>query len=202
MTMEKRSVSSPAETAVLSLNDDAEYGTLSVFELRKLPGSWPDILNKAPIRFRAVTEAEAARLQLAQEKSGHYPPGDVARRLSARREAFVGEVETPAGNLIVTYGWVALSAEPMGNTGYSFNPPPGEAYLYDFATVPEYRGQGFYPALLRFILGELARRGIRRAWIGTAPGNHASAHSIQRAGFNKIADVNYVPAEVGKTGLF
>ena len=58
--------------------------------------------------------------------------------------------------MIVTYGWVALTAEPMGNTGCSFDPPPGDAYLYDFATVPEYRGQGFYPALLRYILGDLA----------------------------------------------
>ena len=37
MTMEKRSVSSPAEAAVLSADDEAEYGTLSVFELKNLP---------------------------------------------------------------------------------------------------------------------------------------------------------------------
>jgi ribosomal protein S18 acetylase RimI-like enzyme len=202
MTLEKRSVSSPAEAAVLSSEDDDRYGTISVFELKNLPKRWPDTLNKAPIRFHEITQAEATPLQLAQEKSGHYPPGDVARRLETRREAFVGEVETPLGKLIVTYGWVALTDEPLGNTGCSFNPPPGDAYLYDFATVPEYRGLGFYPALLRYILGELARRGIRRAWIGTAPGNHASAHSIERAGFTKVADSAYIAAEPGQPAYF
>ena len=202
MKLEKRSVSSPAEAAVIPLEDDASYGTVSVFELKNLPASWPDTLNKVPIRFHEITPAGATQLQLAQEKSGHYPPGDVARRLAARREAFVGEVETGHGESIVTYGWVALTAEPLGNTGCSFDPPPGDAYLYDFATVPEYRGQGFYPALLRYILGELARRGIRRAWISTAPGNHASAHSIERAGFSKVADSAYIPAEPGKPAYF
>ncbi len=202
MKLGKRSGSSAAEAAVLPFEDNAGYGTLSVFELKNLPESWPDTLNKVPIRFHEITPAEAGLLQVAQEKSGQYLPGDVARRLEARREAFVGEVETPRGKSIVTYGWVALTAEPLGNTGCSFGPPPGDAYLYDFATVPEYRGQGFYPALLRYILGELARRWIRRAWISTAPGNFVSFRSIHRAGFTKVADTAYISAEPGKPAYF
>jgi GNAT superfamily N-acetyltransferase len=136
------------------------------------------------------------------EKSGEYPPGDAARRLAAQREAFVGEADDPRGRVIATYGWIALTAEPMGNTGCAFEPPPGDAYLYDFATVPQYRGSGFYPALLRYILGQLADQGIRRAWIGTAPGNAVSVRSIGRAGFTKVADVRYIEAQANTPACF
>lgn len=198
----KERTAAPAEAAVLPQNDADKYGTLSVFELKNLPQKWPDTLNKLPLGFRPISPAEAKLLQIAQEKSGHYPAGDVARRLAVGREAFVGEVETFVGKLIVTYGWVALTAEPLGDTGFSFEPPPGDAYLYDFATIPEYRGRGFYPALLRYILGELAGRGIGRAWITTAPGNHTSVRSIKRAGFALVADTDYIPAASNHPACF
>ena len=203
MTLEKRSISSPAEAAALPADNRAKYGTLSVYELKNLPEHRPEHLNKSPVFFHRVMPEEAARLQETLEKSGDYPPGDVARRLAARRDAFAGEVEGPQGSrVMVTYGWMALTAEPLGNTGCSFDPPPGDAYLYDFATVPQYRGQGFYPALLRYILGRLAAHGIRRAWIGTAPGNIVSQRSISRAGFSKVADLRYVPAQAGSSPYF
>lgn len=202
MTLEKRSISTPAEAQVLPVDNVAGYGTVSVFEMKNLPGRWPDTLNKTPIQFHRVSLDEAELLQAAMEKSGVYPPGDAANRLQAGREAFVGEVETPDGPLMVTYGWLALTAEPLGNTGCSFDPPPGEAYLYDFATVPEYRGHGFYPALLRYLVADLAKRGIRRAWIGTAPGNYPSMRSISRAGFTKVADSRYIPARNGQPAYF
>jgi ribosomal protein S18 acetylase RimI-like enzyme len=202
MTLEKRSLASPAEAVVLTADNEAKYGTISVFEINKLPGSWPETLNKLPLSFHRVRQEEADRLQEVMEKSGVYPPGDAARRLAAQREAYVGEVDTPQGPSMVTYGWIALTAEPLGNSGCSFDPPPGDAYLYDFATVPEYRGHGFYPALLRFILGDLANQGIRRAWIGTAPGNIASVKSISRAGFSKVADTRYIPAQSGLPAYF
>lgn len=202
MTLEKRSLSSPAEAEAIPADNEAEYGTISVFELKNLPERWPEHLNKTPIFFHRVIPEEAARLQEAMEKSGDYPPGDVARRLEARRDAFVGEVEGPQGHVMVTYGWMALTAEPLGNTGCAFVPPPGDAYLYDFATMPEYRGQGFYPALLRYILGRLASHGIRRVWIGTAPGNVVSERSIGRAGFSKVADTRYIQAQAGQPPYF
>lgn len=202
MTLEKRSISSPAEMEALPANDEAEYGTLSVFEILNLPESWPENLSKIPAHFHRVTPEETHRLQEAMEKSGVYPPGDAIRRQTTIRDAYVGEVDGPLGSVVVTYGWIALTAEPLDNTGCSFDPPPGDAYLYDFATVPEYRGQGFYPALLRYILGELAKQSIRRAWIGTAPGNTVSVRSISRAGFSKVADMRYIPAQAGQPAYF
>jgi hypothetical protein len=65
-------------------------------------------------------------------------------------------------------------------------------WLYDFATVPEFRGRRLYPALLRFILSDLKERDVTRAWIGTEPGNVASQHGIRRAGFTLIVESRFV----------
>jgi RimJ/RimL family protein N-acetyltransferase len=90
---------------------------------------------------------------------------------------------------VLTYGWVAFSAEPIGDLGIAFLLDPGEAYIYDCATRPEHRGHGYYAALLRFMAYDLGRDGLGRAWIGTAPGNVVSQRGIARAGFAKVADV-------------
>ena len=48
---------------------------------------------------------------------------------------------------------------------------PGEVYIWDCATLPAYRGQGLYPALLAHIVKELSAEGLRRAWIGADTGS-------------------------------
>jgi RimJ/RimL family protein N-acetyltransferase len=104
------------------------------------------------------------------------------------------------GSDIAAYGWVADTDEPLGNSGFVFTPAPGDAWLYDFATLAAYRGRRYYPALLRFIARDLADAGFRRAWIGTAPGNVASQRGILRAGFRPVVavrlDSGSVPPEV------
>ncbi len=69
---------------------------------------------------------------------------------------------------------------------------PAKCWLYDFATVPEFRGRRLYPGLLRFILSQLKEQGVKRAWIGTEPGNVASQHGIQRAGFTLVVESKFV----------
>lgn len=53
-------------------------------------------------------------------------------------------------------------------------------------TEPEARGRGLYPALLRAMCDELARRGHRRVIISCAPDNVASRRGIERAGFRAV----------------
>jgi GNAT superfamily N-acetyltransferase len=191
-----QAVQASSEPVTRSAPAHPRYGTISVFDIQNTPLEWPNRLTRDPIQFRRIYSGEASVIQSAMEKSGIYIPHDASRRLAAGREGYVGEImESPDRPVAVTYGWVALSAEPLGNTGCAFNPPPAEAYLYDFATVPDYRGRGFYPALLRFILANLAGQGVKRAWIGTEPGNDTSARSIKRAGFTKVADTTYLPGD-------
>lgn len=170
---------------------ETHLGTLSVFEL--MPGAVdslpPD--QTAVLECFQVSPADTALMQDLMENTGIYEPNTVARRLGQGRWGFAGRMGQTE---IVTYGWVALDATSVGPTGLDFVPPIGDAYLFDFATLPAHRGHGYYPFLLRFIQHHLAKHSLRRAWIATAPGNDKSARSIARAGFTKVADTLFVPS--------
>jgi GNAT superfamily N-acetyltransferase len=144
---------------------------------------------------RPATAADAAALQEAMEASGVYSKDVVETRLRAGRRPYVVETD----GKIVTYGWVAFSAEPIGDLGLSFALAADEVYIYDCATRPDYRGRGYYPALLRTMAADLSREGWRRAWIGTGPGNFVSQRGIARAGFQKVADVSAAQDPDGST---
>jgi ribosomal protein S18 acetylase RimI-like enzyme len=179
--------------------DNSTYGTLWVHELDKMPLLE---LTLTELRCRRVRYGEFRVIQTVMEQVGKYMSIEAEMRFSRQREAYVGEVETANGKSAVTYGWGALTREGMGETGWAFEVPPGEAYLYDFATAPQFRGKGYYPELLRFILNDFAKRKIKRAWIATAPGNVVSARSIAKAGFVQVAHTNYTPATFSKNSRF
>lgn len=165
--------------------------TLSVFEINKAQAlDWPDETER--LLCRAVKQDEAEAMQQLMEQAGNYPPNDALQRLAKARRGYIGQI--PGIDIWAAYGWVALETEPMGNSGYAFQPPPGDAWLYDFATLPDYRGRGYYGILLHYILKDLASLGVGRAWIATAPGNSVSARSIARAGFTLVAEGRYIPA--------
>jgi len=170
-------------TTARPLADPDRDGTLFMYDLTVAPEP-PHIRDAA---LRAATAADVQALQDAMHASGEYLDDVVRARRLHGRHPYVVEVD----GKIVSYGWVAYSAEPLGDLGISFQLKPDEAYIYDCATRPDYRGRGYYPALLRFMCAALRHEGRRRAWIGTAPGNFTSQHSITRAGFVKVADVNF-----------
>jgi GNAT superfamily N-acetyltransferase len=138
--------------------------------------------------FLRAGEELLNRIEQAMHASGEYPPGEPKRRWRRGRVPYVAMV----GTEVASYGWVTPEPEPMDDLGISFTAPPGEVWLYDFATVPEFRGRRLYPALLRFILSELKDQGVTRAWIGTEAGNVASQHGIRRAGFTLVVESKYV----------
>jgi GNAT superfamily N-acetyltransferase len=83
----------------------------------------------------------------------------------------------------VGYGWAATRGASIGEVGLSFALPRDERYLWDFATLPEYRGRGLYPRLLQAMLRMEA---TSRAWILHAPENWPSGAGISRAGFRPV----------------
>ena len=84
---------------------------------------------------------------------------------------------------VVGYGWVATSAASISELGIELRLSPNERYLWGFITLPAWRGQRIYPALLQAIMtGEAADR----FWIGHDIGNTASASGILKAGFRPV----------------
>jgi hypothetical protein len=84
----------------------------------------------------------------------------------------------------VAYGWSAARSAAIGELGITFQVPPGNRYLWDFVTLPPWRGRWIYPRLLQAIIaGELD---ADHFWIGHDFANGASARGILRAGFQTV----------------
>ncbi len=112
----------------------------------------------------------------------------VRERLTAGRRCFAAWYK----GIIVAYGWVSQCVEYIGEQEREFRIPPGEAYIWDCATLPRYRGQHLYSALLSQILHTLQEEGVRRVWIGTSSTNHASLNGFARTGFHPVLTLTYV----------
>lgn len=181
--------------------DANHYGTFSVFELERQP--LPTLMVK-DFFCRQIKSDEAELMQQVMNKSGQYVPDHAATKLAEGCLGYIGQVHLPETDslLPVAYGWVNLKGETLGPTGFAFHPPTTDVYLFDFATMPDYRGRSYYPALLIYILGELKAQGYKRAWIGTAPGNAVSARSIARTGFQLVGYSNIIPQPAGQPWKF
>ena len=88
----------------------------------------------------------------------------------------------PDGTMVST-GWLAYRQHfYIGETDFGFDMDRSDAaILFDFQTVPEYRGQGYYPMLLKSIVSQAQEP--KKFVIYTAPDNESSARGITKAGF-------------------
>jgi len=111
---------------------------------------------------------------------------DVAARRTAGHHAYVGFMDgTP-----VTYGWVATCGADIGELALRFDLPPGDRYLWDFATLPAWQGRGLYPRLLQAVLLHESRFATR-FWIIHAPENLPSGNGMQKAGLTPVGRLSF-----------
>ena len=90
----------------------------------------------------------------------------------------------------VAYGWVATRAAMIGELGIDVMLSLKDRYLWDFATVPAWRGRGIYPRLLQTIVTDETPHATR-FWIVHAPENGASRAGIRKAGFQPIGELAF-----------
>lgn len=121
----------------------------------------------------ATLLAELSRLD-AREIEGRLRSGD---------RALVARLHTePAA-----YGWAATQQGGVPELRIAFDLSGGDAYLWDFATLPRWRGHGLYPQLLQAMVRDETI--ATRFWIGHEPDNHASARGILKAGFQRLSEL-------------
>jgi hypothetical protein len=86
--------------------------------------------------------------------------------------------------ILAGYGWTlrGTSIEP-----YFFSLCQTDVHLFDFHVFPEFRGNGFNPLLVTFILGSVAVEGNGRAFIEAAEWNTAQLSSLRKTPFRQIA---------------
>jgi len=129
-----------------------------------------------------------AGLEVAQELAQAMDLDDpfvVMQRFASGKHCYIARIE----GALATYGWVTFDEECIGELGLNFRLKAREAYIWNCATLPAYRGLRLYPALLAYILRELQSQGLRRVWIGADTDNLASQSGMVLAGFQPIADL-------------
>jgi ribosomal protein S18 acetylase RimI-like enzyme len=114
-------------------------------------------------------------------------PAEAARRFAGARRCFAAW----DGERIAAYGWVSQGHECVGELERAFRMLPSEAYIWDCATLVEYRGRRLYSALLVHMLRELRDDGIGRVWIGASLDNRASIKGFMNAGFQPAITLAY-----------
>jgi GNAT superfamily N-acetyltransferase len=108
-------------------------------------------------------------------------------RFDAGHRAYVASMHgVPAA-----WGWVATRAATIGELKVAFSFSPAERYLWNFVTLPAFRGRGIYPRLLEAIV-EAERVEAERFWIAYGPENHASGAGIEKAGFALVAKLSFL----------
>lgn len=86
----------------------------------------------------------------------------------------------------------------IGELALDFALPPGDRYLWDFATLPEWQGRGLYPRLLQAIVAD-APAEVQRLWIIHAPENLPSGAGMHKAGLEPVGQLSFRAA--GGLGL-
>lgn len=114
------------------------------------------------------------------------PVADVRARRRDGHRPYVGWLEGAP----VTYGWVATRGASIGELRVTLRLTPRDRYLWDFATLPAWRGRGLYPRLLQAVLQQEAPQ-AERFWIIYAPENLPSGAGMRKAGFAPAAELSY-----------
>ena len=154
-------------------------GTLWLLDLNE-----PSLIGPLPrveVNFQRVGSEVASSLAQAM---GLGSPEEVLKRFDAGKHCYTGNVD----GVLATYGWVTFDEELIGELRLHIRLLPGEAYIWDCATLPEYRGLRLYPSLLWYIIGELRSQDVRRIWIGADADNLPSQVGMRLCGFHPIAD--------------
>lgn len=163
-----------------------ERGTLWALDLDDpAPATPPAPLAPAGVTFGEVSPEDAAALARAK---GAADPQTVRELLATGRRCFAASV----ASAIVAYGWVSLGSERIGELERTMRMQPGEAYIWDCATLPAWRGRGLYTALLRHIVATLRGEGWRRLWIGASLDNAPSIRGFRAAGFRPAVRLVYL----------
>lgn len=160
-------------------NDPRRAGTIWMLDL---DDSIPAITPRVATTFRRVSRDLVPALV---STLGRDTSAEILHRFQTGRRCYTAWV----GDQLASYGWVSFDEEHIGELNLRIRLLPGEAYLWDCATVPALRRNHLYSALLAYMLGELHAAGVCRAWIGADMANKPSQQGIARAGFQHVADL-------------
>jgi ribosomal protein S18 acetylase RimI-like enzyme len=158
-----------------------EHGTLWAIDAEDRP---PPCSARVQAEFVEVRGNQLDELASAMNLPN---PDLIQQRLQSKRRCF----SVRCAGQLAAYGWVTRGSECVGELERQFQLHSDEAYIWDCGTVPAWRGQRCYSALLSQLIRELRRENVQRIWIGASLHNHASTRGFANAGFNHVVDLTY-----------
>jgi ribosomal protein S18 acetylase RimI-like enzyme len=174
--------------------DPRRAGTIWVLDLDQ---PTPVVKPQLDASFGRVSTESIPELAVAM---GNDSLTDILKRFESGRRCYavqvdndstrnIGEIQRWERGKFVAYGWVSFKEEFIGELNLRIRLLSGEAYIWDCATLPDFRQRHLYSALLAYIVGELRAEKFRRVWIGADLANSISQRGIARAGFIHVADL-------------
>ncbi len=142
----------------------------------------PVVSPRIEARFDWVRTASA---EAFSGEDGSITAREARGRLAAGRRCYGAWVHRQ----LAAYGWVSFDEEYVGELDLRVRLVPGEAYIWDCFTFPDFRGNHLYTTLLDRMVRELRSDPLCRLWIGADLTNAASQRGIARAGFRAVADM-------------
>ena len=137
---------------------------------------------------RVTRTAPAADHDLVKKamRAAGEPNGLVAPRFAHGDEFFGWQID----GRIVSFGWVTYQDRTVGP--FRLANGSSRAFLYNFHTMQEYRGQNLYPALLLAMRHVLGLDNVTEFVIDVDVRNTASARGIEKGGFVPAAQVAFL----------
>lgn len=160
-------------------NDPRRAGTIWMLNLDE---TTPIVTPRVAGEFRRLNSDSAPALVSTM---GRDASAEILKRFERGCHCYAAFID----DIIAAYSWVSFEDEHIGELNLRVKLLPGEVYVWDCATAPQYRGQGLYSALLAYIIKELRAQSLCRAWIGADLANVASQKGMERAGFHHVADL-------------
>jgi len=164
---------------VSAKDDPRRAGTIWMLDLDQ---RMPVVKPQLDASFGRVSTESIPELAVAV---GNDSSAEILQRFESGRRCYAAQVD----NQFVAYGWVSFKEEFVGELNLRIRLLSGEAYIWDCATLPDFRQKHLYSALLAYIVGELRAEKFRRIWIGADLANSISQRGITRAGFIHVADL-------------
>jgi GNAT superfamily N-acetyltransferase len=151
----------------------------------RFDNGFPIVRSRLPVVFSEI-DLSSITLLTGAVGEGSYP--EIRDRFQQGKRCFIGLVE----GALACWGWISHGDEWIGEMKVNFRMEPGESYIWDCVTLPEYRRQGLFSALINYMARDLQKEGVVRVWIGSNLENRPSIKGFDKAGYRPVIRVLFV----------
>jgi len=154
---------------------------------RRLDGSLPVFQARIPFDFEELPQdVEEIEASLAHLPAVHR--NDIGHRVQRRDLCHTAK----HNGQIIFASWIAFGERYSYALDRRYKLADSEAYLYSVYTLPEFRGNGVYPAAHCHSLKLLNELGYKRILACIDPENFAAMRVSEKLGYDKVGTTGFI----------